>query len=258
MKMNELVRIEREKHLVWVILDREEKRNALDLAMVEALHETLGKLENDPEVGVVVFRSSFDSAFVSGADVAELRDRDALDSLARINARLFQRIEDLPMPTIAAIQGYALGGGCEFTLACDLRIAGRSAKLGQPEVGLGILPGAGGTQRLPRIVGLGRAKEMVLTGRILEADEAERIGLVLQVVPDGELYDHARTLAEQILRNGRLAVRLAKIALNSSFDGGAVGHRLESALQAVLFDSEEKKERMTRFLDRKKTRDGGR
>ena len=253
--MSEFVRVEREPHLVWVVLDREEKRNALDKAMVDALHEVLSGLEDDPEIGVVVFRSSLDSAFVSGADVAELRERNALDSLARINARLFQRIEELPMPTIAAIQGYALGAGCEFALACDLRIAGRSAKLGQPEVGLGILPAAGGTQRLPRIVGLGRAKELILTGRIVEAEEAERIGLVQQVVPDGELYDHARTLADQLLSNGRLAVRLAKIALNSSFDGGPVGHRLESALQAVLFDSKEKKERMTRFLERKKARE---
>lgn len=253
--MSQLVRVERENQLIWVVLDREEKRNALDRAMVDALHEVLDILERDTEAGVVVFRSSFDSAFVSGADVAELRDRDALDSLARINARLFQRIEDLPMPTIAAVQGYALGGGCEFTLACDIRIAGRSARFGQPEVGLGIIPGAGGTQRLPRIIGLGRAKEMVLTGRILGSEEAERIGLVLKVVPDEDLYDHARALGEQLLRNGRLAVRLAKVALNSAFDGGIVGHRLETALQAVLFDSEEKMARMTRFLDRKRERE---
>ncbi|MCA9755396.1 MAG: enoyl-CoA hydratase/isomerase family protein [Candidatus Eisenbacteria bacterium] len=252
--MSDLVRVEREKDLVWVVLDREEKRNALDREFVDAIHAVLATLEEDPDVGVVVFRSSFDSAFVSGADIAELRDRNALDSLARINARLFDRIEQLPMPTIAAIQGYALGGGCEFTLACDLRVAGRSAKMGQPEVGLGILPGAGGTQRLPRIIGLGRAKELVLTGRIIEAEEAERIGLVHQVVPDGELYDHTRQLADRVLANGKLATRLAKLALDSAFDGGRVGHRLESVAQAVLFDSEDKKARMTRFLDRKKTR----
>lgn len=249
--MGELVRMEREGALVWVVLDREEKRNALDHAMVAALHEVLDTLERDPDAGVVVFRSSLENVFVSGADIEELRARRAIDSLARINARLFDRIEGLPMPTIAAIRGYALGGGCEFTLACDLRIAGRSARLGQPEVGLGILPAAGGTQRLPRLIGLARATEIVLTGRILDAEEAERIGLVHRVVPDEELGSRVAELATSILANGKLAVRLAKIALHAAFDGGPVGHRLESALQAVLFESAEKEERMTRFLERR-------
>lgn len=250
--MPQIVRTEREGALLWVVLDREETRNALDLEMVETLHGVLAAIEKDEEVGVVAFRSAHASAFVSGADIAELRDRTALDSLARINARLFQRIEELPVVTLAAIQGYALGGGCEFALACDLRVAARSARLGQPEVGLGILPAAGGTQRLPRLIGLSRAKEMILTGRILTAEEAERIGLLHEVTEDDGLYDRARQLAGSVLRNGRLAVRLAKLALDSSFDGGAVGHRLESVAQALLFDSEEKRARMTAFLERKK------
>ena len=250
--MSDLVRVEREKDLVWVVLDREEKRNALDREFVDAIHAVLATLEEDPDVGVVVFRSSFDSAFVSGADIAELRDRNALDSLARINARLFDRIEQLPMPTIAAIQGYALGGGCEFTLACDLRVAGRSAKMGQPEVGLGILPGAGGTQRLPRIIGLGRAKELVLTGRIIEAEEAERIGLVSRVVPAERLMDEALAVADQICRLSLPSIMLAKECVERAYETPlAEGIRFERRIFHSLFGTGDQREGMAAFLEKR-------
>ncbi|MEZ4650371.1 MAG: enoyl-CoA hydratase/isomerase family protein [Candidatus Eisenbacteria bacterium] len=172
--MSGLVRVEREKDLAWVVLDREEKRNALDREFVDAIHAVLGELEDDHDVGVVVFRSSFESAFVSGADIAGAETERARFPRADQRAAL-RPIEQLPMPTIAAIQGYALGGGCEFTLACDLRIAGRPRRWGSRRSVWASFPRRG-TQRLPRIIGLGRAKELVLTGRIIEAEEAERIG----------------------------------------------------------------------------------
>ena len=150
------------------------------------------------------------------------------------------------------MRGYCLGGGCELSMCCDLRVAGEGAKFGQPEVALGIIPAAGGTQRLPRLVGLGRAKELVLTGRIIDAAEAHRIGLVNRVVPDDEVLDAGKELAREILKNGTLAVRLAKLNLNNSARTGQdSGLLLEQVTQAVLFESNEKVERMTAFLEKR-------
>jgi enoyl-CoA hydratase len=156
------------------------------------------------------------------------------------------------LPTVAAVSGWALGGGCELALACDVRVAGESAKLGQPETGLGIIPGAGGTQRLPRIVGLGRAKEIILTGRILDAVESERIGLVNRVVPDDQVLDAAREMAATMASKGRAAQALAKAALNAgSRSGTSAGMALEMTAQGVTFESEEKVRRMDAFLEKK-------
>jgi len=244
--------VETEDRLAVVTLNRPDVRNAIDSTMVNELHDALDGLLADGEVQAMVLTGAGDKAFAGGADIAQLRERGSLDALRAINAALFNKVEALPFPTIAAIRGYALGGGCELAMACDLRVAGEGAKLGQPEVSLGILPGAGGTQRLPRLVGLGRAKELVLTGRILDAAEAHRIGLVNQVVPDAEVLPAARRLAREILKQGALAVRLAKLALNASSRAGQdAGLLLEQLAQAVLFDSTDKRERMTAFLDRK-------
>jgi len=247
------VLVEVSDRMAVVTFNRPEKRNAIDQAMVDGLHRALDGLLARDDVHACVFTGAGGKAFVGGADIAQLRERDALDALRTINATLFNRIEALPFPTIAAIEGYCLGGGCELAMCCDLRVAAAGAKLGQPEVALGIIPAAGGTQRLPRLVGLGRAKEIVFTGRILDAEEACRIGLVNSVVPDGGALAAAKTLAEAILKNGTLAVRLAKLNLNNSartgLDGGLL---LEQVTQAVLFDSDEKRERMTAFLDRRR------
>lgn len=247
-----LVTTRRDGDVVVLTFDRPEARNALDLAMVQRCHQVLDELETDRSLGAVVLTGAGGKAFVSGADIAELQARDAVDSLAGINARLFRRIESFPVPTIAAVRGYALGGGCELALACDLRVSGRSGRFGQPEVALGIIPGAGATQRLPRLIGLGRAKELILTGRIIDAETAFSMGLVNRVVEDDRVIDEALALAREILANGRLAVRLARAALNVSFQAGEVGHWLESVSQAVLFESPEKHQRMQQFLDRKK------
>jgi enoyl-CoA hydratase len=241
-----------EDRLAVVTFNRPDKRNAIDHTMVNELHDVLDGFVMDGEVLACVFTGAGDKAFVGGADIAQLRERNALDALRTINAALFGKIEALPFPTIAAVRGYCLGGGCELAMCCDLRIAGEGAKFGQPEVALGIIPAAGGTQRLPRLVGMGRAKELVLTGRTIDAIEAERIGLVNRVVPDDEVLDAAKGLAREILAHGALAVRLAKLNLNNSARTGQdSGLLLEQVSQAVLFDSEEKRRRMTEFLEKR-------
>jgi len=244
--------VEVEDRLAVVTFNRPDKRNAIDHTMVNELHDVLDGFVMDGEIEACVFTGAGDKAFVGGADIAQLRERNALDALRTINAALFGKIEALPFPTIAAVRGYCLGGGCELAMCCDLRVAGEGAKFGQPEVALGIIPAAGGTQRLPRLVGLGRAKDLVLTGRTIDAPEAERIGLVNRVVPDDRVLDAAKALARQILAHGALAVRLAKLNLNNSARTGQdSGLLLEQVSQAVLFDSEEKRRRMTEFLEKR-------
>jgi enoyl-CoA hydratase len=237
--------------IVIVTLTRPEVKNAINKAMVAELHEAFDALREDTEAGCVILTGQGDD-FAAGADIAELRERRALESLAAINNALFNKIELNPAPVIAAINGYALGGGCELSLACDIRVGGKSAKMGQPEVNLGIIPAAGGTQRLPRIVGLGRAKELVLTGWIIEATEAHRIGLLNHVVEDAEVMNQALKIAETICKKGPLAIRVAKQALNqSSRTGLETGLVFESVAQAMLFESEDKMKRMTDFLEKK-------
>ncbi|MHC4547714.1 MAG: enoyl-CoA hydratase/isomerase family protein [Planctomycetota bacterium] len=244
-----------EDRLAVVTLNRPAKRNAIDQTMVNELHDVLDGFVADGEVQACVFTGAGDKAFVGGADIAQLRERKAGDALKAINAGLFNKIEALPFPTIAAIRGYCLGAGCELALCCDLRVAGEGATFGQPEVVLGIIPGAGGTQRLPRLVGLGRAKDLILTGRLIDAAEAERIGLASRVVPDDEVLDAAKEVARKILENGALAVRLAKLNLNNAVRAGQdSGLLLEQITQAVLFESEDKHRRMTAFLERRRNK----
>jgi enoyl-CoA hydratase len=250
-----LISVERDKgnpRIVVVRLKRPEVKNAINKAMVVELHHAFDALRTDADVGCVIITGE-GADFAAGADIAELRERNALESLAGINSALFNKIENCPAPVIAAIAGYALGGGCELAMACDIRIGGQSTQMGQPEVNLGIIPAAGGTQRLPRIVGLGRAKELILTGWIIDSTEAHRIGLLNRVVPDSDVMGEARKLAEVICKKGPLAVRAAKQALNqSSRMGLEAGLAFESVAQALLFESEDKMKRMTEFLERKK------
>ncbi|MCQ3949504.1 MAG: enoyl-CoA hydratase/isomerase family protein [Planctomycetes bacterium] len=241
-----------DSRLAVISLKRPDVKNAINKAMVAELTRAFDDLREGGETGCVILTGE-GADFAAGADIAELRERKALESLAAINSALFARIEGFAAPVIAAIRGYALGGGCELTLACDMRIASETAQFGQPEVNLGIIPAAGGTQRLPRIVGLGRAKELVLTGAIIDAQEALRIGLVNKVVPDSELMGASRKMALTILKKGSLAIRMAKAALNQSarmnLDSGLA---FESTAQALLFESEDKMKRMTDFLQKKK------
>lgn len=253
MTSNERVLLERRGAVALVTLNAPEKRNAIDLAMVQALHTVFDELRAHAELAAVVLTGAGDKAFAAGADIGELRERRAAQALAAINSALFAKIEEFPQPVIAAIRGYALGGGCELAIACDLRVAGESAKLGQPEVRLGIIPAAGGTYRLPRLIGLGRARELIYTGRMVDAREALAIGLVNTVVPDADVVERAIALAGEIAQNGPLAVRLAKSALNAlGRPEQAVAGAFESLAQAVLFDSDDKQQRMTAFLERSK------
>lgn len=234
-------------------LNRPEVRNALDLDMINALHDTLEQLEPDMEIGALILTGAGEKAFVAGADIGQLRERKSPEAFRRINQALFRRLEEFPAPTIAAIRGWALGGGCELAMACDLRVAGSSAKFGQPEVGLGIIPGAGGTHRLQRLVGIGKARELIFTGDIIDADEAAQIGLVNRVVADADVPTAAAELAGRIAKNSAGAVRLAKVVVNSAPDLSDRGRdMMEVVSQAICFDSQDKFDRMTRFLERKK------
>ena len=216
-------------------------------------HAALAALAADAEVGVLIVTGAGESAFVSGADINDIRARGLAEGLAAINSSLFAAFDRFPKPTIAAVNGYALGGGCELALACDIRVAADSAKFGQPELGLGIIPGAGATQRLPRIVGLGWAKHLVLTGEIIDAKQALAIGLVTAVEPASQLQLRVRELAKRVLRQGPLAARLAKLALNASarvdLDSGLL---IETLAQAICYDSDDKREGTSAFLEKRK------
>lgn len=242
-----------EDGIATLTLNRPEVRNAMNLAMLGEISAALDELAGNEDVGALILTGAGGKAFAGGADIAELRERKHLQSLQAINSSVFRKVDDFPAPTIAAVTGYALGGGCELCLACDLRVAGESAKFGQPEVALGIMPAAGGTQRLPRLVGIGRAKELIFTGEIIDAARALEIGLVNHVVADDAVIEKARELAGKILKQGRLAVRLAKAAINASRSAPVdTGLWLESVSQGILFDTEEKHRRMTDFLEKRK------
>ena len=242
---------ERRGDAVLVTLNAPQRRNAIDQQMVDALHRVLDEYWHDKTLAAVVITGAGDKAFAAGADIAQLRERTSRDALRAINSSIFNRIEEFPAPVIAAIKGFALGGGCELAIACDLRVLGESAKLGQPEVKLGIIPAAGGTYRLPRLVGLGRARELIYTGRMIDAQEALRIGLANAVVPDAQVIDKALALAAEIAQNGRLAVRGAKCALNAlARPAHERAIAFESSVQAGLFDSEDKRTRMDAFLSK--------
>jgi enoyl-CoA hydratase len=241
---------ERRGDIECLTVNRPEKRNALNLELVTALHRALDDLTRDRSLRAVVIAGSGEH-FMAGADIAELRDRGASEALESINGSLFRRVEELPVPVIAALRGFALGGGCELAIACDLRVAAPSTRMGQPEVSLGILPGAGATHRLPRLIGLGRAKELILTGRLVGAEEALAMGLVNRIVPETSVLEEARQWAETIAAQGGMAIRLAKVALNAQRHQVDTSGSLEALAQAFLFESNEKKTRMTAFLDKK-------
>lgn len=233
-------------------VNRPEVRNALDTPTVEAMTTALTGLTANPEVGAIIITGAGDRVFVSGADINAIRARGRDEGLAAINQSLFALLDRCPTITIAAVNGLALGGGCELAMACDLRVAADHAMFGQPEVALGIIPGAGGTQRLPRLIGLGRAKHLILTGDPIDAKTALEWGLVSSVVPAADLAAEARRLADRILSRGPLAIRLAKAAINASarvdLDSGLL---IETLAQALCFQSDDKREGTTAFLEKR-------
>ncbi|MBT6178911.1 MAG: enoyl-CoA hydratase/isomerase family protein [Deltaproteobacteria bacterium] len=241
--------------VVLCTFNRPDVRNALDISMVEEIRSLLTALTLRDDVRALIFTGAGGKAFISGADIAQLKERGKFDALNRINSALFREIEQFQWPTIAAIDGYALGGGCELAMACDIRIATQKSKLGQPEVSLGIIPGAGATYRLPRLVGQGMARELIYTGRIIDAQTAADIGLINRVVEAESVMSAATELAEEIARNSALALRFAKLSLNNSLEASPEAcMAYESTAQALLFEDEEKHARMGKFLERRKAK----
>ena len=237
--------IEERDDRVVATLDRPEKRNAIDQETIDALHELCAALEASPRTLIV---TGSDGVFAAGADIAQLRDRTADDARRGINAMAFIRVRELPMPVIAAIDGYALGGGAELAYAADIRIATPSLRIGTPETGLGIIAAAGATWRLPEIVGDARASELLLTGRALDAEDALRWGLVSSLHPSDELLPAAHAIVDRIVANDPRATQHTKRALRTP---RAQHPAIELELQAELFESPEKHRRMTAFLERK-------
>ncbi len=231
---------------VFVTLNRPDARNAIDQAMVDELHEVCARLEAAPKALII---SGAAGIFASGADIRQLRDRRREDALAGINTRLFMRVAALPMPVIAAIDGYALGGGAELAYAADFRIATPSLRIGNPETTLGIIAAAGATWRLPQLVGEPVAKQILLAGRVLDADEALALHLISEIHEPDALLAASDALADRILRAAPAALQATKALLADQSDGH-VTRVLEE--QAVLFESDAKYERMTAFLERKK------
>ena len=246
---------EKKETIGILTINRPEKMNALSNQLTSELKTVLENIENDENLRVLIITGAGDKAFMAGADINELRVRDAQigRKVSKERQDLFSRIENLAVPVIAAVNGYALGGGLELALACSIRICSDRAQFGAPEVKLGIIPGDGGTQRLPRLVGLGRAMEMILLGDFIDASEAYRIGLANKVVPHEELMEKTLELADKIASRPPLAVGFAKESVNRSVGNGAEsGYALESYLHALSCTTEDKKEGVAAFLEKRK------
>lgn len=253
------IALAREDSLAIVTIDRREARNALNRTTLIALRDTILALNADDAVGVIILTGAGEKAFVAGADIAALKDRSMLQTLYNENQSVLTEIAEIQKPVIAAVNGYALGGGCELALACDLRIASENAKFGFPELGLGFIPGAGGTQRLSRIVGIPKAKELIFTGDILDAWEAANIGLVSRVVPLGELLIAAKKMADKIIKNAPWAVKIAKLLIDRGADVDLhTGLLMERLGQSVLFGTEDRCEGVISFLEKRKPKYHGR
>jgi len=237
-----------------ITVNRPNVLNALNRKTVEELGQSLNAARHDDSVRVVIVTGAGEKSFVAGADINELAKRTAVDGpdFARFGQEVLHRLETMGKPSIAAINGFALGGGCELALACTMRVASKNAKLGQPEVKLGILPGYGGTQRLPRLCGKGVAHEMILTGEMITAEEALRVGLVNRVVEQAELLSTAETIAKKIIANAPLAVQYTMEAVNKGMEMTlAEGLYLEAVLFGVSCATEDKKEGTSAFLEKR-------
>jgi enoyl-CoA hydratase len=241
-------------HIAYVTVNRPKVLNALNMATMEELRRAFTAAKEDPAVRAVIFTGAGEKAFIAGADVGELAKHNAIQGkeYTHRGQSVLDLIENLGKPVIACINGFALGGGCEIAMACAMRLASENAKLGQPEVKLGIIPGYGGTQRLPRLVGRGIAMQLVLTGEMITAQEAHRIGLVNEVVAQGELIPRAEAIARKIIANAPLAVQYAMEAVNKGLEmTQAEGLFLEATLFGVCCASEDKTEGTTAFLEKR-------
>lgn len=255
------VKVERLDNGVAVLtIDRQDKLNALDPQVVEEIGQNLLELQSEGPRAIIITGAG-ERAFVAGADITAMRGMDALEAkrFAEIGHAAMALLDRSPIPTIAAVNGFALGGGLEIALACDIRIAAENASFGFPEVSLGILPGMGGTQRAPRIVGPAIAKELIFTGRRIKVEEARLIGLVNHVVPEGDALKAAKEMAAQIAANGPIAVQHAKAAANRALDVDVIsGLEYEADQFALLFATEDAKEGMGAFVEKRKAEFKGR
>ena len=248
---NEHIKVEKKKEIGIIALNRPEARNALNRKMIHELGDAFTGLENDPQIRSIIITGNKD--FCAGADIKEMNaiKPEEIETFCRWGHKVINQIESMGKPVIAAINGFALGGGCELALACDIRIAGESAKFGQPEVNLGLIPGFGGTQRLSRLIGVAKAQEMILTGKIIDAKEAESIGLVNRVVKDEELMTKAKEIAQIIAQKAPIAVMIAKTLINENQEIEK-GLEKEITFFARCFATQDRQEGINAFLEKRK------
>src|SRR5438552_3849924 len=250
----ENVLIEKRGRIAIVTVNRPDKLNALNIATRKEILVAFEQLKNDDEVRVVVITGAGEKSFIAGADINEFAGMTAIKQREVMKGgRAFDSVEDFPKPVIAMINGFALGGGCELAMSCDIRIASTKARLGQPEIKLGIIPGGGGTQRLPRLIGEGKAMELILTGDMITAEEAERLGLVNRAVSPEDLETRTMDIANRIAEMSPVALRMAKQAVkNASRTDLRAGLEAELDLFALCFASEDKEEGVRAFMEKRK------
>jgi len=252
--MPENIKLETRNKIAYITIDRPKVLNALNMQTMEELRQAFTQVKDDKDVRVVVLTGAGEKSFVAGADINELQKNNPVEAkeYTHRGQAVLDLIENLGKPVIACINGFALGGGCELAMACTMRLASENAKLGQPEVKLGIIPGYGGTQRLPRLVGKGVAAQLLLTGDMISAQEAHRIGLVNEVVPASELIPRAEAIAQAIIKNAPLAIQYCLEAVNHGMEmSQQEGLFLEAALFSVCCATEDKKEGTTAFLEKR-------
>ncbi len=244
-----------ENALATITINRPTKLNALNKETIQELHHAFNVLELDTAIRVILLTGSGEKAFVAGADIAEFAQfsvEEGAQLAAQGQELLFDFVEKLKTPVIAAVNGFALGGGLELAMACHFRVASDNAKMGLPEVSLGVIPGYGGTQRLPQLIGKGRAMEMIMTAGMITADDAYRVGLVNHVVPQSELLDFCKNIAERIMKNSPVAIGQAIKAVNANFKDGVDGYDSEIKAFGKCFGTEDFKEGTTAFLEKRK------
>lgn len=247
------VKLEVQDNVGIITLDRPEVRNAIDKTVNREIAQALAQLEADADVKVIIITGG-PKVFAAGADIAAMAEKNAIEQFRRISLwDLTFKLEKSSKPIIAAVAGFALGGGCELALACDVRIAAESAKFGQAEINVGIIPGAGGIARLTRLVGLGKAKELVLTGRIISAEEALTINLVNKVVPDDALMEEALKMARMMSKHSPVALEVAKYCLQNAASADLhTAAAIENVCFSMMFGSKDQKEGMRAFLEKRK------